>query len=218
MARFAQLARPLAAFLLVLGIVLSPLRAVAATIPMLFAYDAAVVLAATARVETGPALRSERGGTPEYDYDAVHVGYDSTTNSQGVGGVGAVLAYGRTLDLADRREAGEAAIYAAPATTTAAEGIEAAAIQTPYAIEAQSASAAAQGALSDVQGGATIFRTGQLGTSMAGESQYWSLTSPLSPAYEAPVPQPPPPTAGDEGLWCWVHLRRHADASDHGAG
>jgi RHS repeat-associated protein len=66
--------------------------------------------------------------------------------------------------------------------SSAAEG--AAAIQTPYALEVQSASAEAQAALDAAQNGATLYRTGTLGSNMAGESQYWSLENPLtSPGY-----------------------------------
>jgi hypothetical protein len=72
--------RYLAPLLLVLGIVLSPLRAVAATIPVLIAYDATVRPIATARVEAGPSLRPERGGAPEYAYDDVPDGLDDASN------------------------------------------------------------------------------------------------------------------------------------------
>jgi len=68
---------------------------------------------------------------------------------------------------------------------------ETASITTPYAVEAQSASAEAQAALSQAQNGATLYRTGQLGTSMTGESQYWSLQNPLlNPNYAAEMGMP----------------------------
>jgi RHS repeat-associated protein len=68
---------------------------------------------------------------------------------------------------------------------------EAAAIQTPYALEAQSASAEAQAALGEVQNGATLYRTGTLGSNMTGESQYWSLENPLtSPGYASQMGVP----------------------------
>ncbi len=60
---------------------------------------------------------------------------------------------------------------------------EEAAIATPYAVEVQSASLEAEAALSEVESGATVYRTGEFGKSMAGESQYWSLQNPLSPGY-----------------------------------
>jgi hypothetical protein len=72
----------------------------------------------------------------------------------------------------------------APATLAGAPTAEIAAIQTPYALEAQSASAEAQAALNQVQNGATLCRTGTLGSNMAAESQYWSLQNPLTtPGY-----------------------------------
>ena len=52
-------------------------------------------------------------------------------------------------------------------------------ITTPYSVEAQSPSAEAQAALAQAQNGAPLYRMGQLGESMAGESQYWSLQNPL---------------------------------------
>ena len=51
--------RPLlAALFLFVGIVLSPLRAVATTFPLVFAYDAGTRPTATVRVEARPSLRS----------------------------------------------------------------------------------------------------------------------------------------------------------------
>jgi RHS repeat-associated protein len=52
-------------------------------------------------------------------------------------------------------------------------------ITTPYATEVQSSSAQAQAALAQAQNGATLYRMGQTGVSMTGESQYWSLQNPL---------------------------------------
>jgi filamentous hemagglutinin len=49
---------------------------------------------------------------------------------------------------------------------------------------------AARAALSDAQSGATLYRTGQLGESMAGESQYWSLQNPLTPGYAGQMGMP----------------------------
>lgn len=95
-----------------------------------------------------------------------------------------------------------AAVAAEQAATTsetalAAEGqaaneeeAEALSIQTPYDLETQSSSAQAQAALQAVLGGATLYRTGQLGASMAGESQYWSLLNPSSPGYAAQMGMP----------------------------
>jgi hypothetical protein len=80
----------------------------------------------------------------------------------------------------------------APATTApAAVGETPASITTPYAVEAQSSSAEAQAALTQVQSGATVYRTGQLGVSMTAESQYWSLQNPLlNPNYAAEMGMP----------------------------
>ena len=74
--------------------------------------------------------------------------------------------------------------------TIAAGGLGTAAIQTPYALEVQSMSVEAQAAIAEVRGGATVFRAGQLGESMAGESQYWSLSHPLGPGYASQVGLP----------------------------
>ncbi|MBV9825349.1 MAG: hypothetical protein JO001_06720, partial [Alphaproteobacteria bacterium] len=80
---------------------------------------------------------------------------------------------------------GAEAIYAsgAAAYEVLFAGEEAASIVTPYALEVQSASAEAQAALEAAQSGAPLYRTGQLGQSMAGESQYWSLENPMTPGY-----------------------------------
>jgi hypothetical protein len=108
-------------FVLVLGIVLSPLRAVAATIPALFAYDVAIQGTATAPLGRIYAVPPERGGLPEYAYDAAHVGYDGTVNPQAVARAVATRAYGPTLNFLNRREVGEGVIYDALAATAAAE-------------------------------------------------------------------------------------------------
>jgi hypothetical protein len=113
-------------FVLVLGIVLSPLRAVAATIPALFAYDVAIQGTATAPLGRIYAVPPERGGLPEYAYDAAHVGYDGTVNPQAVARAVATRAYGPTLTFLNRREVGEGVIYDALAATAAAEGAPAA--------------------------------------------------------------------------------------------
>jgi hypothetical protein len=116
--RFARLV-----LLVLMGVVLLPPRAVAATLPALIAYDGAVGATATVTVEAGPSLRPERGRATEYVYDAVHVGYDGAANPQVVHGVGAVHAYDRALDPTERREVTEGAIYDAPFATLAAEGV-----------------------------------------------------------------------------------------------
>ncbi len=117
--------RCLVAFVVVVGIVLSPVRAVAATIPTLIAYDAAVRPTTTTRVEAGPSRRPNLRGVPEYVYDAAHVGYDGAASPQVTNGAGTLHAYDNALNFAERREVVEGAVYDAPATTTAAEGAEA---------------------------------------------------------------------------------------------
>jgi hypothetical protein len=111
-----------AVLLLIVGIVLSPLRAVAAMVPMLIAYDVAGPRTATTRVEVGPSLRSDRGSVSEYVYDDI-LGADGSTPSPPVAaGAGTIHAYDRALELTDRREAANGVLYAAAAATAAAKG------------------------------------------------------------------------------------------------
>jgi hypothetical protein len=119
--------------LLIVGSVLSPLRAVAATIPMLVAYDASVRSTATTVLAGHEAVRTEAADAERpalNDYDAARLVYEGPSNPHVFGGTGAVHAYddalehARTVEHADRREV---AIFAAPAATTAAEGVETAA-------------------------------------------------------------------------------------------
>ena len=112
----------LAAAFVIVGIILSPMRAAAATVPMLIAYDVAVPPMATLRVEAGPSLRSELGGVPKHVYDGARFGDDGPSKPPVAAGAGAVHAYDNALELAERREAANGVIYAAPAATTAAEG------------------------------------------------------------------------------------------------
>jgi hypothetical protein len=105
----------------VIGLALSPLRAVAATVPVLIAYDAAVGLTATTRGEAGASLRSDRRNVPAHAYDDGARGYVCAMRPRAVDGAGVVHAYDGTLNF-DRREVGEGAMYAARAPTTAAEG------------------------------------------------------------------------------------------------
>jgi hypothetical protein len=73
----------------------------------------------------------------------------------------------------------------------AADAVETTSIATRYAIETQSSTAEAQAALTQAQNGATLYRTGQMGESMAGESQYWSLQNPLAnPNYASEMAMP----------------------------
>jgi hypothetical protein len=89
---FVRIGRALAALFLLVGTVLLPLHAAAATLPTLIAYDEAVPPSATTGSETERSRRPERGSAPEYGYDAVRVGYDSAANLHVVGGARAVLA------------------------------------------------------------------------------------------------------------------------------
>jgi hypothetical protein len=112
-----------ATLVLLVGIVLSPLRAAAATIPMLIAYDAAVGPTTTIRTGAGPSVRPARRGAREYIYDGGLNGYGGTANSPTFGDAVAIHAYDDTLNVADRREVGEGVSYAAAAATTPAEGV-----------------------------------------------------------------------------------------------
>src|SRR5438874_378589 len=106
------------ALLVVLGIVLLPPRAVAAKVPMLIAYDAAVRSTAV-RVEAAPSLRS---GVRECAYDDGHDGYDDASNSPVIRGAGADHASDRAIKLAHRREVhGDGAIYDPLTARTATE-------------------------------------------------------------------------------------------------
>jgi RHS repeat-associated protein len=64
------------------------------------------------------------------------------------------------------------------------------AIQTAYVTEVTSTSLEARLAISAVRNGATLHRAGELGESMAGESQYWSLQNPISPGYASQMGMP----------------------------
>jgi hypothetical protein len=107
---------------LLLGIVLSPLRAVAATIPVLAAYDeaATTVLGRHDAVRSGPAEVEGRG---IYDYGGARLAYDEASNAHVDAGAGAVHAYDAALEHTDQRErGGEGAICGAAAAPTAAKG------------------------------------------------------------------------------------------------
>jgi len=97
----------LAALFLLLGIVLSPLRA-AAAIPMLIAYDAAVLPTATTRIGGHDAIRREAEHHSNNTYDPDRRSYDNALNPR----------------VAAR--AGARAIHGVAAVTAAAEGVEAA--------------------------------------------------------------------------------------------
>lgn len=112
---------------LLVWIVLSPPRAVAATVPMFIAHDAGVGPTATTWIETRPSLRPERGNAREYVYDDATHGYDASPTIPGIPGAGAVHPYNGARNLADGREVGERVIHDAADVTIAAEGVGAAA-------------------------------------------------------------------------------------------
>jgi hypothetical protein len=112
----------LAALLLLLGIVLSPSRAVAATLPMFIAYDMTVPRTAIVGVAAGPSLRPGLGGIPEYDYDDAPDRHDGGTKPRAADATGAAHVYDDTLNLDGWREVGEGVIWDAGAASTAAEG------------------------------------------------------------------------------------------------
>lgn len=117
--------RALAAIVVLLGVVLSPTRAVAA-VRVLIAYDVAARPSFTARIEAGPSVRAERRGFDSYAYDDRANGYWGAMNSPSVRDAVALHAYDDAVNLADSREVGEPAIYDGHVATTAAEGVEAA--------------------------------------------------------------------------------------------
>jgi hypothetical protein len=140
----------LVGFLVVLGGVLLPLRAVAATVPMLFAHDAMSGCTATTGFGGREAVRPDAAKADRpciNDYDAARLMYGATSNLHVFGGASADHAYDAALEHADRRQdrdavrahgvslrladrtevGGEGAIYDAPSAATAAEEGEAAA-------------------------------------------------------------------------------------------
>ena len=121
MTRLRRKLGKLAAIFLLVGIVLSPLRAAAATIPMLFAYDETVRATTTVRVETRSSVRPEQGGIPDYAYDEARDGYDDIPNAPAVAGARGVYAYDYAVELLEQREVAKGAFYDALVATTAAE-------------------------------------------------------------------------------------------------
>jgi hypothetical protein len=115
--------RFVALVVLLAGIILSPLRAVAATIPALIAYDAAVRPTATTRIVSEPSPQPEPRSANEYGYDGALVRYDGPSNPPVAAGTGAVHAYDGTLELTERREVAEGVIYDATVATVAAEAV-----------------------------------------------------------------------------------------------
>jgi hypothetical protein len=91
-------------FLLVLAVVLSPVRAMAATVPVGFAYDLAARSTDTTLIEELPAVRLERGNVPHHGYDGVPDRYDGSRSSGIADGSGALHSCNGALELADPRE------------------------------------------------------------------------------------------------------------------
>jgi hypothetical protein len=114
--------RLLGMLLFVVGIVLSPLRAVATTVPTSFAHDAAVGSTAMVRIETGPSRRPERERGHEYVYDDAHDRYSDPSNPPVVAGAPGVHAYDDALELLERCEPSAGVIYVVASATAAAEG------------------------------------------------------------------------------------------------
>jgi hypothetical protein len=114
----------LAALFVVVGVVLSPRRAAAATIPTLFAYDGMVPPTATTVLGRPDAVPTEAERPAFNAYDAALLDYNYAASPHVLAGGGAVHAYDDALEHADQREVhSEGAIYAAAATTTAAEEV-----------------------------------------------------------------------------------------------
>jgi RHS repeat-associated protein len=64
-------------------------------------------------------------------------------------------------------------------------------VDTPYGPAIQDTGAEAMAARVKVENGATLYRTGTMGKSQAGEAQFWALESPTSPGYAARYGIPP---------------------------
>lgn len=115
----------LAALVLLAGMVLSPLRATAATVPTLFAYDAAGGAMPTTAFGREDALRCGAEPSCIGGYDQGGASYDVAANPRVVAAVRTIQAYDDALELPERCEVGEGVIYSAALALTAAEGGEA---------------------------------------------------------------------------------------------
>ena len=168
----------------------------AATIPMLIAYDAAVGPTPTTRIVGAGSLRREPRIAPEYVYDEALDGYDGSLSPRVTVSAGAVRAYGvGRVEHAHGHEAhGEGAINDAPATTTAAEGLGAAGAAAKFtASTPQSAIALAKQLASEAQlgemaagagrpiadpGTATVFRdAARIAQTYGGNAADWAKMS-----------------------------------------
>ena len=91
-------------FLILLGVVLSPLRAMAATIPVLIAYDADGGPDASTQLGGPNAVRPEAERSRINVYDSVESGYDPSTRLRGGAGMGAVNDYDDDFEHDNRHE------------------------------------------------------------------------------------------------------------------
>ncbi len=115
--------RPLAAFLVVVGIVLSSLSAAAATVSVLAASIVTVESTATTQIEMASLVRPEERSVPEYTYDNASNRYADASNTRAIQGAAAVHAYDGANELSGRSDLRvDGVIYDAPAATAAAEG------------------------------------------------------------------------------------------------
>ncbi|HEY3961683.1 MAG TPA: hypothetical protein VGL84_04100 [Gaiellaceae bacterium] len=103
MARLARTVRALAALLFFVGIVLLPLRAAAATVPTLIAYDVAALSTTTMPVERPDTVRREVEPASN-DYDRACAGCDDPWDPPVAAGAADIHAYDDTLELLERRE------------------------------------------------------------------------------------------------------------------
>jgi RHS repeat-associated protein len=121
-----------------------------------------------------------------YDYDAV-----SEWGSK---------FYGNELSVSELLTAGfvvGATMSGLRATTSSAAARDAVGIATPFGRALQSTTAEAAEARVAAQSGATLYRSGVLGSSSGPEAQFWSLENPLNPGYAAKYGLPPESVAFD---------------------
>jgi hypothetical protein len=124
--------RYLSVLLLLVGVALSPLRAVAATLPMLIPYDAAVGPTAMAAFDGGDAVRPEgvEAKSPAFhDYDGARLAQEGASNPPVAPRAPGVHAYDDALELLERRELAKGPIFDAAVPTAAAEGAETALVE-----------------------------------------------------------------------------------------
>jgi|CZKU01.1.fsa_nt_gi hypothetical protein len=161
----------LAALLIVVGILLSPMRAMAATAPMLVVTVRVVWTTATTQLGGADAVRREAAHPSINAYDAARSRYDDLSNARVAPGLGEAGAYDGHLEHAERHELGGAgAIQVTSFDAPAAEGVASSAANGPRLAmqlaqqEAESAFTAT-GELSPqaIQGATRLFAPGELG-------------------------------------------------------